>query len=302
MGYYTNGRVTPMTTLALTIGEDSELIAVVASSSDPDLIVPLSYTSPSDFANVETMTTVPPIGSTPANRKAGLIVTGMKPGRTTLNTFVITSPYASSTIGALQVEVSDLVEPNIDLYYFGRYLVWRHNLPPSVAGSNYLVFSASSGNLPIASAQNQPEDGPVPEGAYRFSARLDPLQSTVAQANTALPKEPGTDGPISNTRQGIQFLPIGGNGLVYPNWGSMRVRLEPTTTMPAQRTGGFYLHNSAKGYTHGCVEVGKSVEAARSDFFTLLVEYATSSASKTFLTLKVKYRTPDTSTRGNTKI
>src|SRR5262249_15593152 len=160
--------------------------------------------------------------------------------------------------------------------------------------------SASSGNLPIASAQNRPDDGPVPEGMYRFFAKLDPLQSSVAQANAALPNEPGANGPISNTRQGIQFLPIGGDGLLFTDWGSMRVRIEPTTTLPAQRSGGFYLHNSAKGFTHGCVEVGRSVDEARSDFFSLLVEYATSPASKTFITLKVKYRTPETSTAGNT--
>lgn len=294
-----------MTSLIVSIGEDSELIAVVASPGDPDLVIPFSYTDPSGLASVETMATVPNIGSAPANRKAGLIVTGIKPGRTTLNTFVILDPHSSSSVGTLQIEVSDLVDPNIDMYYFGRYFVWRRNLPPSTAGSNYLIFSASSGSLAIASAQNQPDNGPVPEGIYRFSARLDPLQSTVDQANAALPKEPGPDGPISNTRQGIQFLPIGGNPaspLVYPNWGSMRVRLEPTTALSSQR-GGFYLHNSAKGYTHGCVEVGKSVELTRQDFFRLIVEYATSrTISKTFLMLKVKYRTPDTSTRGDTKI
>jgi hypothetical protein len=299
VGFYTNGKVNNMTSLVVSIGEDSEVIAAVASPGDPDLLMPNAYSDPSDFASVDVMQEPPPFGAVPAHRKCGIVITGMKPGRTTVTTETILRATAP-TIATLQVDVNDLLDPNVDLYYLGRYLVWRRTLPASAAGSNYLLFSASSGNFAFASAQNQPDNGPVPEGLYRFLAKLDPKQSSVQLANDALPKEGGPDGLISNTRQGIQYLPVGGNGNVFWNWGSKRVRLEPITALSSAR-GGFYLHNSTKGYTHGCIELGKSIESRPRDFFGLLEEHAVT-ASKQFLTLKVKYRTPDTSTRGDTKL
>lgn len=304
MGFFTNAKGTAMTSLALSIGEDSELVAVVASDSDPPLLVPLTSADRSDIVTVEEQRTAPrfPTAVT-SERKAGIIVTGLKPGQAILTTFVV-NRRDTSTIAQLPVTVADLIEPNIDMYYFGRFLVWRRSLPPSVAGSNFLVFDASSGLFAVASAQNQPDSGPLPEGTYRFKAEFDPLQNSVEKANAALGNEPGPNGPVSNTRQGIQYLPIGGNPgspLVYPQWGSMRVRIEPTSVPPSQR-GGFYLHNSAKGFTHGCVEIGNALGQKRQDFFDLLVEYASVRRDKTSLMLKVKYRTPDTSTRGNTKV
>jgi hypothetical protein len=306
MGYFTNAKGTTLTSLALSIGEDSDLLASVASNDDPDLLVPFTIADPG-IVTIEQQPSSPSFpSSVSSNRKAGLVITGMKPGQTTVTTFIV-NRLSESTIARLQVNVTDLVDSNIDLYYFGRYLVWRRSLPSSAtgsaAGSNYLLFDASSGLFAIASAQNQPDNGPLPEGTYRFKAELDPLQNSVDKANAAMPNEPGPNGPISNTRQGIQYLPIGGNPgspLVAPQWGSMRVRIEPTSA--SSQRGGFYLHNSAKGYTHGCVEIGSSLEPRRRDFFSLLVEYATSRIGKPFLTLKVKYRSPDTSTRGNTKI
>jgi hypothetical protein len=306
MGYFTNAKGTTLTSLALSIGEDSDLLAAVASNDDPDLLVPFTIADPG-IVTTEQQPSSPSFPSSIAsNRKAGLVITGMKPGQATLTTFIV-NRLSDSTIARLQVNVADLVDSNIDIYYFGRFLVWRRSLPPSAAGSaagsNFLLFDASSGLFSIASAQNQPDNGPLPEGTYRLKAELDPLQNSIDKANAALRNEPGPNGPISNTRQGIQYLPIGGNPgspLVAPQWGSMRVRLEPTSA--SSQRGGFYLHNSAKGYTHGCVEVGSSLEPRRRDFFSLLVEFATSGNAKKSLMLKVKYRTPDTSTRGNTKI
>lgn len=298
MGYFTNGNGPAMTSLALSIGEDSELLALVASPDDPDVVAPISSADHPDLVTIEEQRTSPNFPTSVAsNRKAGLIITGMKPGRTTITSFVVDF-RSSSRIAQLQVNVADLTDANIDLYYFGRYLVWKQSLPPSATGSNYLVFDATSGFLAMANAQNVPNFGPVPEGTYRFKAELDPLQDSVDKANAAMPKQPGPDGPISNTRQGIQYLP-NSDPEIYSSWGSMRVRLEPTSSPSSQR-GGFYLHNSAKAFTSGCIEVGSSLGLTRQDFFKLLVEYATGRRPKAFLMLKVKYRGPYTFTRGNT--
>ena len=47
---------------------------------------------------------------------------------------------------------------------------------------------------------------------------------------------------------GVQFLGPGS-----PEWGTWRARLEKVSVQD-NRTNTFYLHNSHKGYTHGCAE------------------------------------------------
>jgi hypothetical protein len=79
------------------------------------------------------------------------------------------------------------------------------------------------------------------------------------------------------------------------------VRLSRSGSSKAPDRDGFYLHDSYKGYSHGCVEVGDSEEGKA--FFDYLIEYATSSKSKqkAWLILKVLYHDADASTLGKTK-
>jgi hypothetical protein len=95
---------------------------------------------------------------------------------------------------------------------------------------------------------------------------------------------------ITNFEEGIQFLRIDGNGPVDSDWGTLRVKLTPIQGNMYGR-GGFYLHNSQKRYSHGCIEVGKT--AAGVDFFTAM-------SRKPKLILRVKYSYPEQITRGNT--
>lgn len=182
-----------------------------------------------------------------------------------------------------------------DLIYYGKKLVWRKSLPPSVEKKGQVVFDATSGFMQVASAQTLKDSGPIPEGVYRFKAQFDPLQHTVAQANAM------GDKSVTNGRDGLQVLPMGGNGPTQPQWGTYRVKLTPVSAIKANNRDGFYLHNSYKGYTHGCIEVGDSDD--KSKFFDLLVEYANSKKAqkKPFLLLKVIYHDKFTSTQGNTK-
>jgi RHS repeat-associated protein len=97
------------------------------------------------------------------------------------------------------------------------------------------------------------ELGPVPEGQYSINLLLDPNRfATVAPNGDNLYASSGIQ-RIHET----YTLPSG--QLVAPvGWGSWRARLEKVRVQPTKRVN-FYLHNSAKAYTHGCVETCDSL-------------------------------------------
>ena len=83
----------------------------------------------------------------------------------------------------------------------------------------------------------------------------------------------------------------------WANWGRNRARMEPADVATRARCrpimrGGFYLHDSTKGYSHGCIEV-------EGRLFPLLRSHHLATKTAT-LTLKVKY-VPARSTNGGTK-
>jgi RHS repeat-associated protein len=92
--------------------------------------------------------------------------------------------------------------------------------------------------------QNNPDRGPVPEGGYTINLRKDPnrvagLSGGTLAADTGIQRIP-TTGPDG---QRLRYIP--------GNWGSWRARLEPD--VPGDRYS-FYIHNSRKGQTKGCIE------------------------------------------------
>ncbi len=287
--------------ITLLAGEVSGPIGIMQESGDPDLdgyIVKL----PDDFhiAIGEIMGQVPRF-NLPAKQMRAITVHGRRPGTTAIKIYVVAQKVTE--LGRIDVTVQDFNDPkdqDVDIFYLGQYVVWRRSLPPEGDTPGLLVFSASSGKNGVASAQKMRDIGPLPEGKYKLLAQFDPQQSTVDQAN-ALLKEgdaPGR-GPFQNTRPGIQLLPVGGAGPVNVQWGAMRVRLDPTFAVPGNRSG-FYLHDSHKGYTSGCVEVRR--DTGRHLFFDALLSYVSSGRAKKkpTLTVKVMYRDMDTTTHGNT--
>lgn len=93
---------------------------------------------------------------------------------------------------------------------------------------------------------------------------------------------------------GIQNIPASytttnGTTYTYPGWGSMRARLNPISGKMYGRHS-FYLHNSHKGFSHGCIEVG-------GNFFGRLIKYGQSYSS---IRLTVRYPSMNTSTYGGT--
>jgi RHS repeat-associated protein len=128
------------------------------------------------------------------------------------------------------------------------------------------------------------EGGPVPSGLYSINLRLDP--SRFAQANRA-------NGEIYSGH-GIQRIPdetarTDGGTTIYPGWGTWRMRLDPKRADTFGRSN-FYLHNSHKGYTHGCIE-------SCNDFLRDILAYR--GKGNPTIDVLVRYTAPKT--RGRTK-
>ncbi len=156
---------------------------------------------------------------------------------------------------------------------------------------NGVRFKATTGfkGFQHPAQQCTPEYGPIPEGFYKLYP---------ADKGTA--KDDGTDRCSLAPAWGIQQIPRGADaGKCEPfwmNWGRNRVRMEPADLMTKKACnpvrGGFYLHDSIKGYSHGCIEV-------EGTFFHSLRHY-TGATRQNHLVLRVKY-VPDRVTNGGTR-
>jgi hypothetical protein len=158
----------------------------------------------------------------------------------------------------------------IDMEYNGTVLSWHGTKFKATSG----MFGAQRADF-----QSHPDHGPIPEGTYKLLA-----------------KDVGGVKSVNGDfvfREGIETLPP--NPLVIAAWGNIRVHLAIVhiNRGDSSHRNGFYIHDSHKGFTHGCIEV-------ESAFFTKLRAFAAKTGQKLFLGLKVAYATPSTSTNGGT--
>lgn len=131
--------------------------------------------------------------------------------------------------------------------------------------------------------------GPVPEGNYR-----------VLVSDQGIAKDDGAGFCNLSPASGLQTIPRGTDAgsceKFWANWGFNRARLEPADNATRHACkpsrGGFYLHDSSKGYSHGCIEV-------EGRLFPLLKDIATKK-KKRYITLRVKY-VPGRITNGGTR-
>lgn len=172
---------------------------------------------------------------------------------------------------------------HFDLLYDGPRLQWR----------GHGIFRATSGlrGLQASGLQCDPTGGPIPEGKYYLLLREEKTVPT-----------PTEDCKIPATWN-LQTIPTGeAAGSCAPHWalwGRNRIRLTridplPKQTCPAPR-GGFYIHDSTKGFTHGCIEVEPL-------FFTVLrhvIAHPPHGRRQERLNLLVKYL-PGQTTSGGT--
>lgn len=155
-------------------------------------------------------------------------------------------------------------------------------------------FKASSG-LPghqTATEQGVKDAGPIPEGLYSFPLII---------AKDATMVAPGE----IDTREGIEHLPDTWTyqGKTYQNnaWGPDRVRLRIETIFDQKNRGrdGFYLHDSTKGFSHGCVETDGNFFQRLRDYVALPLK---TRGPKARLYVLVKYPAADATTYGGTKV
>jgi len=169
-----------------------------------------------------------------------------------------------------------------DLFYNGTTLEWY----------GVGVFKASSG-LPghqRADEQLNSDEGPIPEGLYSF-----PLKMTRDADIESIDRE----GAHLDRREGVEHLPpsfeFRGKTYINQAWGPDRVRLtvQHYKNPKVKRAGGFYLHDSHKGFSHGCIEVEQR-------FFMQLRGYIARGGKRTRLYVKVDYPSATASTYGGT--
>lgn len=190
------------------------------------------------------------------------------------------------------------------LLYDGKLLHWKEpgDKKPetsykATSGMNHPLEADKKhpdGNFQNVAEICTPDKGPVPPGTYILKLWIDPGLAKI---------DPNTCGLEPSWK--IQTIPRGADAK-FPkvdcepyvaNWGHHRIRFEPydgptkAVCAPVRR-GGFHLHDSAKGFSHGCIEV-------ETRFFARLKRYAVKKVGSKSLLLKVKYA--HTSTYGGTR-
>ena len=156
-----------------------------------------------------------------------------------------------------------------------------------------LSWKATSGLTGFQLPQHQclGSKGPTPEGEYRI---------LLLPGTTAVDDGSGRCSLAPSWR--IETIPRGATaGSCEPywaNWGTRRVRFEPATEATRKACspsrGGFYLHDSTKGYSHGCIEI-------QGTFFDELLKYAAGHPKVRVLRLTIRY-VPGRPTNGGTYV
>jgi hypothetical protein len=261
-----------------------------------ELIIGLRDQEPKDWSIVQLIPDIADLIELVPDNRRGWLRQFRLTARTT-GVGVLTARQSFVPLAAVVVTVQDTAIPkpshqDADLIYDGQQLSWPARKRTYRATSGVVA----TGPVPDRSTQDvvyscSKDYGPVPEGHYTLSTKLDPKEYAALDKKKECTLAPGA---------GIQKIPRGERAgeceKYFVNWGAHRVRLQPadhrTVHACATKRDGFYLHDSTKGFSHGCVELN-------GDFFTDLYHYAKHSHGRR-LTLLVKYA--HQTTNGGTRV
>jgi RHS repeat-associated protein len=154
------------------------------------------------------------------------------------------------------------------------------------------TYPASSG-LPghqVPSEQATRDAGPVPEGSYFVALGPDPARIAKADSRTGE--------LVANPNGGIEQIPLSfttrsGDTYTYGAqgtggaWGNTRAALQPGRATDTKGRFGFYLHDSDKGYSHGCTDTKPAV-------LQRLIQYRQDHPSEKRFEVRVRYADPTT--------
>lgn len=148
------------------------------------------------------------------------------------------------------------------------------------ASTIYFQFHGTSGgaDYQVARDQQLQGKGPIPEGDYLVNLELDPTRRVTMDA----------DGQTSQST-GIQQM-LTKDNIVNLAWGRWRARLEKVKVTTSRDN--FYLHDSYKGHSHGCIETESSL------YYFL---YSLHAQGYALIKVMVRYPTLNTRTNGGTK-
>lgn len=189
------------------------------------------------------------------------------------------------------------------MLYDGKALTWK-------PFRKLETYPATSGAPGYQSPDKEVvEDlGPVPEGKYIVPLKLGGYAYVigVTEELSQLKVQFDREDSIENMPENVEFGDItqGKPFPSFPDWGCHRVRLTKVSydNPKLTRPGGFYIHDSTKGYSKGCIETSHL-------FFEHLIQFSiqlgSSSAGIKSIPLRVDYSQqrklgPNASTYGGT--
>ncbi|MEE3486294.1 MAG: RHS repeat-associated core domain-containing protein, partial [Bacteroidales bacterium] len=211
--------------------------------------------------------------------------------------YVGMTPYgycAGNPVAIVDVDGNDwirIMEKKV-IWYAGNYGNTDNPIHEYKASSGLLACEESNNeDLRNTSKQYVP-NGPTVEGKYQINLKLDPDRM-------AEPIYLPDDGVDLKRGSGIEQIPkevVSASGediYTFPGWGKQRAHLDPISVpdVKGRDEMSFYMHDSSKGFTHGCVEI-------ESSFFDDLRDYRND--NNTYIEIMVKYESKNSSTYGET--